>query len=251
MYYFYNEKDALLSFFWEESIDNIIPSMFKPIKWTALHEWLSYVYWFGLDYADRKYEASDFFNLRVDEIVDVGLSLDINKPDFNLLDACDFCGKCEECYLLDDWKSFFELHKDDVGKTIIHTAFHLLMSNKKFLRDFNEFLAEALETQSDKIPLEYHSKLINGKIPRSTYWASWLETALYHRDKGCCSICRKNVTGEWNLTGSLGIDHIVPISKYGNNDPTNLQILCEKCNLTKGNKSNATSGFDIPLWNLE
>lgn len=164
--------------------------------------------------------------------------------------SCDSCEQCRECDLFQKWDDFFKEHEDEVGKIIIHTAFHLLMNNKKFLRDFNEYLADNLENQSGKIPKEYQDKLIDGKIPRSKYWPSWLETALYHRDKGCCSICRKNVTGQWNLTGPLGIDHIVPITKFGNNDPTNLQLLCEECNLSKGNRSNATSGMDVPLWNL-
>jgi 5-methylcytosine-specific restriction endonuclease McrA len=216
-----------------------------------LHEWLSNLYWFSLDYADGKFEKRDYFELRVTEMADTGLIFNEGEPDFEILEKCEFCESCNECLLLERWENFFELHKDKIGKTIIHTAFHLLMSNKKFLLDFNEYLAELLENQSNKIPLEYQNQLIKGRIPRATYWPSWLETALFHRDKGVCSICRKNVTGEWNLTGKLGIDHIVPISNFGNNDPSNLQILCEECNLSKGNRSNATSGIDVPLWNLD
>jgi 5-methylcytosine-specific restriction endonuclease McrA len=47
------------------------------------------------------------------------------------------------------------------------------------------------------------------------------------------------------------IDHIIPISKYGNNDPSNLQILCKSCNLKKLNKSSLTSTYEIPFWNAD
>lgn len=35
---------------------------------------------------------------------------------------------------------------------------------------------------------------------------------------------------------SLHVDHIVPLSRGGTNDTDNLQALCAKCNLIKGNK---------------
>ena len=37
---------------------------------------------------------------------------------------------------------------------------------------------------------------------------------------------------------NLHLDHIIPISKGGKNELNNIQILCQKCNLLKGNKIN-------------
>jgi hypothetical protein len=39
-------------------------------------------------------------------------------------------------------------------------------------------------------------------------------------------------------TERLEIDHIIPISKGGREDEINMQVLCKKCNLTKGNRMN-------------
>jgi len=38
------------------------------------------------------------------------------------------------------------------------------------------------------------------------------------------------------VTNDLTLDHIKPLSKGGTNDNDNLQILCRKCNASKGNK---------------
>lgn len=78
--YFYDERDMLLDYFWEESMDVLIKSMFKPNKWTTLHEWLSYIYWFGIDYMDRKTSVKDFFEYRLQLFTDAGISLKEKTP---------------------------------------------------------------------------------------------------------------------------------------------------------------------------
>ena len=36
----------------------------------------------------------------------------------------------------------------------------------------------------------------------------------------------------------MDVDHIIPRSHSGSNDPENLQVLCANCNRSKGNKDN-------------
>lgn len=48
--------------------------------------------------------------------------------------------------------------------------------------------------------------------------------------RGKCAGCRKK------LNGSYHVDHIIPVSRGGANYPSNLQLLCPSCNLTKGRK---------------
>lgn len=53
--------------------------------------------------------------------------------------------------------------------------------------------------------------------------------ALRTKQENCCAAC-----GRDDL--KLEVDHIVPITKGGTNDPTNLQLLCGRCNKSKGNR---------------
>ena len=49
--------------------------------------------------------------------------------------------------------------------------------------------------------------------------------------KGKCRICKKKLVG-----AKFHLDHIMPISKGGMNIDSNIQLLCAKCNMSKGAK---------------
>jgi len=54
---------------------------------------------------------------------------------------------------------------------------------------------------------------------------------IYMNQKGLCSYC-----GDYYIESEMTIDHIVPLSKGGTNDESNLQCTCNNCNQLKGNK---------------
>lgn len=59
-----------------------------------------------------------------------------------------------------------------------------------------------------------------------------LRVQIMKRDNYTCQICGKYMPDEVGLQ----IDHIIPISKGGKSIPSNLQVLCSKCNSNKSNK---------------
>lgn len=61
-----------------------------------------------------------------------------------------------------------------------------------------------------------------------------LRERIKSRDKYTCQHCGLSVRDEPNLL--LEIDHIIPLSKGGITEESNLQTLCWKCNRHKGNK---------------
>ena len=57
-----------------------------------------------------------------------------------------------------------------------------------------------------------------------------LRYEILKRDR-ICQLC-----GATKLDRMLEVDHIVPRSKGGTNDPSNLQVLCSRCNRAKSNR---------------
>lgn len=57
---------------------------------------------------------------------------------------------------------------------------------------------------------------------------------LYERQKGKCKGCQRKFP-----MGELTVDHKKAFSKGGSDKPSNLQLLCKKCNSIKGTKTQA------------
>jgi 5-methylcytosine-specific restriction endonuclease McrA len=69
----------------------------------------------------------------------------------------------------------------------------------------------------------------------------WVKKAVLYRDRGACGACNKDVSGLICIGNQKNFDHIVPLAQGGMNDVTNVQLLCEECNLKKGHANSFTS----------
>lgn len=134
-------------------------------------------------------------------------------------------------------------------RQISHEVFCILFSDKELMRQFGLRVADAI---SDVSPLEYPEFMsAKGRIKRGRYWNSWLEKALFYRENGRCAICTSSLTGVIDPHAKIHIDHIIPISRGGTSDPTNLQILCYNCNLSKGNRNSDSGELIYVPWKLD
>ena len=68
-----------------------------------------------------------------------------------------------------------------------------------------------------------------------------LRYEIFDRDNDVCQHCadpvvRHRIFGRFNGPSLGAVDHIVPRARGGQNERTNLQLLCEPCNASKGAK---------------
>lgn len=113
-------------------------------------------------------------------------------------------------------------------------AFQCLFADRVLMGIFSLAIAQII-----------HEKELNIQRCR---WPSWLHEALMHREKGRCALCGTDLTHVYGIDKKPQIDHIVPISKGGSNDPTNLQLICHECNQKKGNRNSQSSDERHVFW---
>jgi len=121
--------------------------------------------------------------------------------------------------------------------------FYIMFQNRELLMFFNQMLADNLEVEDieDRPDEVQHLLDCNGHIVRKSPPA-WVKKAVFFRDRGCCVICNLNLSGTLSLDNKENYDHIVPLARFGFNEVTNIQLLCEPCNLEKNAKEAITSG---------
>jgi hypothetical protein len=117
-------------------------------------------------------------------------------------------------------------------------VFHVLFNDVAFLQKFNLLCAGYIDLSGFG---EEH-KTRNGTLKRMPI-PVWTRRAIFYRDKGECRSCKRSLAALINQLDTERYDHIVPLARFGANDVTNLQLLCERCNLEK-------SATSLPVSNL-
>lgn len=104
-------------------------------------------------------------------------------------------------------------------------AVSILNRCSKKLKGFESIPAESVKKSASSALPNSSVKII--KTPRRRFTAKERRD-IYIRGKGTCGICGRFVPPD-----SFTVDHIVPISKGGTYDYSNLQCCCRKCNQLK------------------
>lgn len=217
----------------------------KPIKNSLLHDYIShyikqYFYFFLMD-AGSDESAGD-------EIIQW-----CKEYDLPLETPKEFYNRIGEEWLEEETDLFIyhtEYLLEEASKSLtplIQTeVFNLLFSDRGFLIQFNKAIADEIkELKVADLPNVLKK---DGVAKRVTYWPKWLERALFCREKGLCAICKTDLSSIYHTGGKLAIDHMVPLNLGGVNDSSNLQLLCQKCNLDKLGDTIVTSNLHPTFW---
>lgn len=107
-------------------------------------------------------------------------------------------------------------------------VFHVLFNDVEFLHRFNRLCAGYIEQTG----FGEGQKTRRGMLRRAAI-PIWARRAIYYRDRAECRTCKRSLAALINQFETERYDHIVPLARFGANDVTNLQLLCEECNLRK------------------
>ncbi|MEC0243639.1 HNH endonuclease signature motif containing protein [Paenibacillus dokdonensis] len=142
-------------------------------------------------------------------------------------------------------KTLKELLKP-VFEQIVQESFTILFGDRMFLLRINQIVASVI-SQMKKV--EYPDIMNrDGVIKRAGYIPKWLKNAVFHRDKGKCQVCGKDLSGLLFLGEEVHYDHVIPLNLGGTNDPTNFQLLCREHNLSKSGTQILTSERYQTYW---
>ncbi|MCW9508875.1 HNH endonuclease [Klebsiella michiganensis] len=143
---------------------------------------------------------------------------------------------------------FYDSHdfKEYKEKTI-KEIFYVLFGNRLILKLYNEMIANVREGDWDSIHYSEGVTTKKGYLKRLTI-PRWVQKAVYYRDKGRCVLCKKDLTGLINIYNKSNYDHIVPLARFGINDISNIQLLCEECNQHKKAANNQSSNDYFPWY---
>ena len=126
------------------------------------------------------------------------------------------------------------LKKPDIKlKCYIHVSYISPKGRNKYFKTYSydyynliELYNYFLESQTIKNSYQYHVKHERSKMSVS------LRYDVLTRDNYRCVICGASA----QEGAKLHVDHIIPVSKGGMTEMSNLQTLCDRCNLGKSNK---------------
>jgi len=143
----------------------------------------------------------------------------------------------------------YEYH-DELGKSgqidnlltqISNEVFFLLFGNRKLLERLNNYIANTVRSiEMDELESEDSTLLFRNGFPARAHIPQWVCRAVYFRDRGICVVCNTDLSGLLSIQNNKHFDHIIPLANGGINDVTNIQLLCQACNLKKGQKLTGT-----------
>lgn len=116
-------------------------------------------------------------------------------------------------------------------------------AGRNFYRNYNIYDRFDLQTMIDRVSRDIsirQSTAYKKKIERAKLTDS-LRYDVMRRDGFRCVLCGNSVEDGYKLH----VDHIIPISRGGQTELSNLRTLCERCNLGKSDKIESAVEVDV------
>jgi len=75
-------------------------------------------------------------------------------------------------------------------------------------------------------------------LKRGAFVATVYRSRIFERDQWCCQLCHSKVNRDAVVPNPKAptLDHILPLSKGGTHEPSNVQLACFLCNSLKGDR---------------
>ncbi|MBL8815253.1 MAG: HNH endonuclease [Planctomyces sp.] len=125
---------------------------------------------------------------------------------------------------------------------MVEEIFFLMFMNREFLRKYHEMVSSCVKTaELDLLSKSDCDHFASDGVLKRSHIPMWAQRAVFYRDRGACAICMTDLTGIVCIGNRKHFDHMVALQNGGVNCVTNLQLLCETCNLSKGADSSVTS----------
>lgn len=218
----------------------------KPHKRTLLHDYIEAVYLEGQNYTlDKHFPGPVIKELKnILNAYNVDYSSVVEDEHIEIYE--DGCGNDEAEEYAGALQTFFI---DNVLNRFIDDIFTVLYSDKNFLLEFNKQCADIIATlKKDDYPELLKE---DGVFKRISNKPVWLQNGVRLRDKERCSVCGDNLGRILTNSTKVNYDHIIPLQKNGNNDPTNWQLTCETCNKSKGDRNAEFKNVFSAFWEMD
>ncbi len=146
-----------------------------------------------------------------------------------------------------DWSDEDQVHEltlgadyDNALNELSDEVFHILFPDVVFCDTFNSLVAGYVPQYAATFGIDDSRFTAKGRLKRVAI-PQFVKKAVFHRDKGECRTCKMSLNRVLSVTLQEHYDHIVPLEAGGTNDLTNIQLLCEGCNLKKSSKETGVS----------
>lgn len=131
---------------------------------------------------------------------------------------------------------------EKLQKQMVDEVFFLMFLNREFLRKFHEMISFYIaDVELGSLAREQRELFKSDGVLERCHIPAWAQRAVFYRDRGACALCSQDISGLVNIGNTRHFDHIVALANGGINCVTNLQLLCDACNLKKSAGKSSTS----------